>query len=78
MKPKEREALDKFFYPQSVAVIGASTDPKKTGNAWVNNFIQYGFKGKIYPINPKEDVILGFKVYKSVLDVPDSRSFCNV
>jgi acyl-CoA synthetase (NDP forming) len=40
MEPKEWKDLDKFFYPQSVAVIGASADPKKTGNAWVKNFMQ--------------------------------------
>jgi acyl-CoA synthetase (NDP forming) len=71
MEPKEREALDKFFYPQSVAIIGASAEPKKTGYVWVKNFVEYGYKGKIYPINPKEDEILGFKAYKSVLDVPN-------
>ena len=47
MEPKEREALDKFFYPQSVAVIGASAEPKKTGYVWVKNFVEYGYKGKI-------------------------------
>jgi acetyltransferase len=71
MEQKDREALDKFFYPKSVAIVGASTDPKKTGYVWVNNFLNYGYKGKIYPINPKEDEVLGFKAYKSVLDVPD-------
>ncbi len=71
MAPEVQRDLDPFFYPRSVAVIGASKDPKKTGNIWVKSFLQYGYKGKVFPINPAEDEILGLKAYKSVLDVPD-------
>ena len=63
--------LDTFFSPQSVAVIGASRDPEKLGYAVLNNIIQGGFTGKIYPINPKADEILDLVAYPSVLDVPD-------
>ena len=45
--------LETFFSPQSVAVIGASRDPDKLGYAVLNNIIQAGFKGSLYPINPK-------------------------
>lgn len=63
--------LDKFFEPQSVAVIGASRDPDKLGYAVVENLVNGGFAniGKVYPINPKADEIFGLKVYPSVLDV---------
>ena len=62
--------IDNFFYPQTVAIIGASADPKKAGNALVKNYIDYGFKGEIFPINPKADNILGLKAYPSLKDVP--------
>ena len=71
MEKKALKDLDKLFYPDSVAVIGASKNTSKAGNVWLNNFIRYGFQGKIYPINPSEEEILGLKVYKSVMDVPD-------
>ncbi len=62
--------LDTFFSPKSVAVIGASRDPEKLGFSVLENIIKAGFKGKIYPINPKSDDILDLKTYASVLDVP--------
>jgi len=64
--------LSAFFNPKSVAVIGASGNPEKLGYAFMANIIEGGYpdKGKLYPINPKSDEILGFKAYKSVLDVP--------
>lgn len=56
--------------PKSIAVIGASHDSKKIGYEIMRNLIKGGFKGKIYPINPKADKILDKKVYKSVTEVP--------
>ena len=64
--------LDNFFQPESVAVIGASRDPEKLGFAVLNNLIEGGYQGRLYPINPKADEILGLKAYGSVLEVPDS------
>ncbi|MEM1687249.1 MAG: CoA-binding protein, partial [Zestosphaera sp.] len=61
-----------FFEPKSVAVIGASRDPLKTGHIILRNIIEGGYKGGIYPINPSADEILGLKCYKSVLEVPES------
>lgn len=63
--------LDCFFYPRSVAIVGASSDSKKSGYALVKNFIDYGFSGKIFPINPKASEILGLKVYPSLEAVPE-------
>lgn len=65
--------LEVFFNPKSVAVIGASTSSKKLGYAVLENLVNGGYAevGKIYPINPKADEILGQKAYPSVLDVPD-------
>jgi len=62
--------LEAFFTPQSVAVIGAARAPGKLGYGVLSNILQYGYSGKVYPINPKADEILGLKSYPTVLDVP--------
>ena len=56
--------------PKSIAVLGASSDPTKIGHSVVKNIIEGGFEGKVYPINPKADEILGLKCYPSLVDVP--------
>ncbi len=66
-----RDELKYFFEPKSVAVIGASATPGKLGYNVLVNLIGGKFQGKIYPINPKVDKILGLRCYKSILDVPD-------
>ena len=57
--------------PRSIAVIGASSNPEKTGHVLFKNIVVNGFPGKVYPINPKADEILGIKAYPKILDVPD-------
>ncbi len=56
--------------PRSVAVIGASREPHKVGHAILKNVVET-FRGKVYPINPRADRILGLKCYPSVLNVED-------
>jgi acetyltransferase len=70
--------LDGLFKPRSVAVIGASNNPFSIGNIVVRNLAQYGFKGPIFPINPKSSHIRSFKTFKSVLDVPDEIDLVNI
>jgi len=67
----ELDIIDVFFRPQSVAVIGASRDPDKLGYAVLANLKQGGYQGRLYPVNPKADKILGLKAYPSVLDISD-------
>jgi acetyltransferase len=62
--------MRKFFDPKSVVVVGV---PRKTGAGAYNNveaMINYGYKGHIYPVNPKAKEICGLKSYPSVLEVP--------
>lgn len=61
--------IDALFYPRSIAVIGASQDPKKVGFAVVNNCKRFDYAGAIYPINPSADEILGIRSFSSVTDV---------
>lgn len=62
--------LEMFFTPKSVAVIGAAREPGKLGYGVLSNILSCGYNGKIYPINPKADEILGLPCYPSVLHVP--------
>jgi acetate---CoA ligase (ADP-forming) len=62
--------LDSLFRPRSVAIMGASNNKFSIGNRVVKNLLDYGFKGQIYPINPKESDILGLKAYPSILECP--------
>lgn len=62
--------LEKMFKPDSVGVIGASNTPDKVGHIVVSNLIEDGYKGEIYPINPKGGEILGLKTYTDVTQCP--------
>jgi acyl-CoA synthetase (NDP forming) len=64
--------LESLFRPKKVAVIGASSKELSIGNRVIKNLIDFGFKGDIYPINPKADEIRGIKAYKSITDCPDN------
>lgn len=61
--------MKNFFEPKSVAVIGASATEGKIGHGIVRNL--KSFDGKVYPINPHAEKILGFDCYKSVLKIKD-------
>lgn len=61
--------LDSLFNPDSIAVIGASRDPKKVGYAVLNNLIRFNYAGDIYPVNPSGDDILGLKTYARTSDI---------
>ncbi|MFO7952406.1 MAG: acetate--CoA ligase family protein [Bacillota bacterium] len=61
--------LDFLFNPEQIAVIGASKSPHKIGHAILDNIINSGYQGEIYPINPGEEEISGYKVYSSVNEV---------
>ncbi|MEV4220924.1 acetate--CoA ligase family protein [Nonomuraea sp. NPDC049725] len=70
--PRERilEQMTRIFKPRSVAVIGASAETGKIGNSVMRNLINGGYRGQIFPINPKADDIMGLPAYKSIADVP--------
>ncbi len=65
-----KEQLDYIFKPESVAVIGASNKHERWGYETMQSILKTGFRGKIYPIHPKEKVIHGLTAYPSVLDIP--------
>ena len=61
--------LETFFKPKSIAVIGASRDSRKIGHAALKNILISDYECKVYPVNPKEEFILGEKCYKKVSDI---------
>lgn len=63
--------LDPLFHPHVVAVIGAKDDPGSVGRTIMVNLLSGSFQGRIYPINPKRDQVLGLKAYRTVADVPE-------
>lgn len=62
--------LSIFFKPKSIAVIGASRSPEKIGHVIFKNLLGR-FRGKLYPVNPNADEILGHRCYHSVLNIRD-------
>jgi acetyltransferase len=63
-------SFEKLLTPASIAVVGASANPDKVGYAVLNNIITGGYKGGIYPVNPKADEILGKKCFKTLSEIP--------
>lgn len=66
--------LDKFFNPQSVAIVGASQNKGKVGYEILASMVSAGYKGKIFPVNNKAETIEGLKCYpdlESIGEVPD-------
>jgi acetyltransferase len=66
-------SLAPFFSPNGIAVIGASRDPDKLGYAVMRNLTQAGggYRGPIYPVNPKADEVMGLRCYPDISAVPD-------
>ena len=64
------EFMEKFFTPQSVALVGASATPGKVGNSVLDSLAKHDYKGTVYPINPKSEEILGVKCYPSIDTIP--------
>jgi len=64
-------SLTPFFDAKGVAILGASTNPKKLSYGILENLVSHGYKGEVYPVNPNATEILGKKAYASIADVPD-------
>ncbi|MEQ4538367.1 MAG: acetate--CoA ligase family protein [Billgrantia sp.] len=67
-----RSPLHAILAPTGIAVVGASSDPTKRGYKAMVGLIKDGFRGDIYPVNPKADMILGIKAWPSIAAIPGS------
>ena len=65
----ERHYLTSLFEPKTVAVIGASERENSVGSVIFRNILDSGYKGRLYPINPKHEAIHGIAAYKSIEDI---------
>jgi len=72
MNTEEKALFDHFFYPRSVAVIGVSAEENAFGTRYLRGLVKFGYKGKLYPVNPRGGSLLGLTVYPSLGDIPDS------
>jgi acyl-CoA synthetase (NDP forming) len=63
--------FDYMFNPRSIAIVGASNDAHNAAtNMFLDSMLAFGYKGKLYPVNPKEKEVRGLKAYPSVRDIP--------
>ena len=69
-RPDAATAIDAILHPRSIAVAGASANLDTPGYDYVRSLQEFGYTGRIYPINPKGGEILGLPVYASLRDVP--------
>ncbi len=58
--------LKNFFNPQSIAIVGASAEEGKVGNAITKNILNLGYKGKVFLVNPKHQELFNKKCYSSL------------
>lgn len=65
-----RCVIKNWLEPTSVAVVGASRDPRKLGALVFKNLLQTGFSGRLIPVNPAADEVMGHQAYKSLSAVP--------
>jgi acetyltransferase len=73
-KDMTAETLSSFFYPESILLVGASSKPKSIGYEILKSIINFGFKGKVFVVNPKSDEILGIKCNKTIEEIEEKIS----
>jgi len=66
-----RRPLDPILAPKTIAVIGATERKRSVGRTVMSNLVAGGFPGKIYPVNPIQETILGIKAYPNVAALPE-------
>ena len=71
MSEKVVAQLDSIFKPKSLALIGASSNPAKWGGMVLGRALSCAFRGRVYPVNPRETEISGLRAYRDVREIPD-------
>jgi acetyltransferase len=71
MKSRDGSDLWAFFEPRSVAVFGSLKDGMGLGYGAIKNILDFGFTGKVYPVNPSYSEVLGMKAYPTVNEIAD-------
>ncbi|MCC3263936.1 CoA-binding protein, partial [Paenibacillus polymyxa] len=68
--PETVHQLSAALDPGSIAIIGASSDPNRIGGIALDHLARLGFKGQVYPVNPKYPELAGFRCYADVESLP--------
>jgi acyl-CoA synthetase (NDP forming) len=71
MEARDREHLTRIFHAKSLAVIGASLDPMKFGGLFLKAILDFGFKGRLYPVNPRGGEAQGIRFFREITELPD-------
>jgi len=67
-----RTDLERFFNPRAIAIIGASQDLTTISGQPLKHLTSHGYKGKLYPVNPRYQEIAGIKCYAALADLPEA------
>ena len=70
--------LAPLFFPRSIAVVGASSQTRKWGFRILRNILTGGFRGPVYPVNPREESVLGLRAFPRVADLPEGTDMAVV
>lgn len=65
-----RPDLTRLLTPQSIAIIGASTNLTSISGQPLRLMLDAGYAGKLYPVNPRREEVQGLKAYPSAVDIP--------
>lgn len=71
MTSDSQRLIEAIFHPRAIAIAGASANPDTPGHDYVRSLLEAGFPGRVYPVNPKAQDILGLKTYPSLRDIPE-------
>ena len=63
--------LNDFFYPRSICIAGASSKEKSIGYELLKSIKAYGYTGKVFPVNPRVNVVLGYKCFTTIEDIKE-------
>ena len=66
-------SLEEVLHPRSIAVVGASDEGR--GSQFFGTLVDFGFKGELYPVNPKYTEVMKIKAYPTVKDIPGPVDF---
>ena len=61
--------MKKFFYPESIAIAGASSDEIRMTNNILTNLMEVGYQGEIFPVGQKGKEIFGYRIYRSLQEI---------
>lgn len=76
MKTDAKIAISKLFEPRSIAVVGASSNPKSLGSRTLKLIKEYGYSGSLYAVNPRGQSSCGVNGYRKVVEIQDPIDLC--